>query len=285
MTAESGLALVVALLLVLTGLYLRGLAGRLDRLHLRVDAASAALETHAWSSARPWPGGGAQRVGSTRPVRVLLLDAAPDRQARVRGADRMARDRRARATSPQPCARCSADAETRRGAAGRPRRPRPADRARRREPRASSWPAGSPTTPRRAAVAVRRRGLVRALHLAGHAPWPQSRDLDDAPPEALAEFALRLRLAWGHESLPVVRLLAGRRRRGCCWSAAGAFLALQTPTELRAGPRVTVSDALATPHPTPEPPDDAAVRTPRQGRPGAGRQARQHRQQPPARAG
>ena len=42
----------------------------------------------------------------------------------------------------------------------------------------------------RAAVAVRRRGLVRVLRLAGHAPWPQSRDLDDAPPEALAQFAL-----------------------------------------------------------------------------------------------
>jgi hypothetical protein len=42
----------------------------------------------------------------------------------------------------------------------------------------------------RAAVAVRQRGVVRALHLAGHAPWPQSRDLDDAPPEALTRFAL-----------------------------------------------------------------------------------------------
>jgi hypothetical protein len=42
----------------------------------------------------------------------------------------------------------------------------------------------------RAAVAVRRRGLVRALRLAGHAPWPKSADLDDAPPDALAQFAL-----------------------------------------------------------------------------------------------
>jgi len=42
----------------------------------------------------------------------------------------------------------------------------------------------------RAAVHVRRRGVVRALRLAGHAPWPPSRDLDDAPPEALTGLAM-----------------------------------------------------------------------------------------------
>lgn len=42
----------------------------------------------------------------------------------------------------------------------------------------------------RAAVAIRRRGIVRVLRLAGHAAWPQNRDLDDAPPDALSRFAL-----------------------------------------------------------------------------------------------
>jgi hypothetical protein len=42
----------------------------------------------------------------------------------------------------------------------------------------------------RAAVAVRRRWVVRVLRLAGRAPWPTSRDMDDAPPEALARLLL-----------------------------------------------------------------------------------------------
>jgi len=42
----------------------------------------------------------------------------------------------------------------------------------------------------RAAVHVRRRAVVRALRLAGHAPWPSSRDMDDAPPPALTQMVL-----------------------------------------------------------------------------------------------
>jgi hypothetical protein len=187
MTAEI-LALVVALLLVLTGLYVRGLAGRLDRLHLRVDAASAALETKL-----------VQRAGLSRELAlsgwldpasaVLLLDAAQTAEAGVRGAEGMARDAaqsdlsaalRAVLVDPETLVDLQADpdahdllielADASHGVVLARRFANDAVQA---------------------AVAVRRRWLVRSLHLAGRAPWPISREMDDAPPESLAEITLR----------------------------------------------------------------------------------------------
>jgi hypothetical protein len=42
----------------------------------------------------------------------------------------------------------------------------------------------------RAARVVRRKWVVRALRLAGHAPWPEMSEFDDTPPETLPAGAL-----------------------------------------------------------------------------------------------
>lgn len=171
--------------LLFLALYLRGLAARLDRLHLRVEVSDAVLDARL-----------ERRAALTREVAVeagldpasavLLLDAATAAQHSDRGGpSRMAAesdlsgalravfgDREtvdAIAESADGLAMLTELAEVSQGVTLARRFANDAVRA---------------------AVAVRRRGIVRALRLAGHAPWPQSRDLDDAPPEALTEFAL-----------------------------------------------------------------------------------------------
>lgn len=42
----------------------------------------------------------------------------------------------------------------------------------------------------RAARVVRRKRVVRYLRLAGHAPWPETSEFDDTPPDTLAAGAL-----------------------------------------------------------------------------------------------
>jgi hypothetical protein len=173
---------IIALLAVIAGFYLRGLAGRLDRLHLRVEASVAALDARLERRSSL-----AQEValaGFLDPASsVLLLNAAAS--ARYAGEQRdeaesdlsaalravfgdeetvheLATDPQARGLLVELGEVCSGVVLARRFAndAGR------------------------------AAVAVRRRSVVRALRLAGRAPWPTSRDLDDAPPEALTGLVL-----------------------------------------------------------------------------------------------
>lgn len=176
-------ALVLPLLFI--GLYLRGLAARLDRLHLRVEASEAVLDARL-----------ERRAALTREVAletgldpvsaVLLLDAATTAQHTERtGAPRIAAESDLSAALRAVFGDRETVQQLTRGDDSRLMLTELADvsngvvLARRFANDAV-----------RAAVAVRRRGLVRALRLAGHAPWPQSRDLDDAPPEALAQFAL-----------------------------------------------------------------------------------------------
>ncbi len=184
----SGWELVLVLLvlpLLFIGLYLRGLVARLDRLHLRVEATEAVLEARL-----------ERRAALTREVAieagldpvsaVLLIDAATAAQHSDRaGAPRSAVESnlsgalRAVFGDPEALEELAQDpgerllltelAEVCQGVVLARRFANDAVRA---------------------AVAVRRRGLVRALRLAGHAPWPQSQDLDDAPPDTLAEFVL-----------------------------------------------------------------------------------------------
>jgi hypothetical protein len=179
-------ALVLLVLPVLfLGLYLRGLAARLDRLHLRVEASEAVLDARL-----------ERRAALTREVAletgldpvstVLLLDAASEAQHTERtGALRMAAESdlsaalRAVFGDQETVDELAEDAGSRALLAELAEVCRGVALARRFANDAV-----------RAAIAVRRRGVVRALRLAGHAPWPQSRDLDDAPPETLAQFAL-----------------------------------------------------------------------------------------------
>ena len=180
------LALVLLVLPVLfLGLYVRGLAARLDRLHLRVEASEAVLDARL-----------ERRAALTREVAleggldpasaVLLLDAASAAQHTERtGPLRMAaesdlsRALRAVFGDQETVEELAADPDSQILLAELAEVGQGVVLARR-----------FANDSVRAAVAVRRRGVVRALRLAGHAPWPQSRDLDDAPPDALAQFAL-----------------------------------------------------------------------------------------------
>lgn len=194
MTTEL-LLLVLALLVVITLLYIRGLAGRLDRLHLRLEAADAALEArlgHRAALARELAVGGWLDPASA----LLLLDAATSAEVGGRrrsgedvaaGDEVMARDAaqsdlsaalRAVLGDPEAVAELQRDPEARDLLADLAEAASGAVLARRFANDAVQ-----------AVLAVRRRWLVRRLHLAGHAPWPVSREMDDAPPPALAEIA------------------------------------------------------------------------------------------------
>ncbi len=162
--------------------YLRGLAARLDRLHLRVDASAAALEARL--ERRAALSVEVALSGALDPASaVLLMDAATtaqhagehrysaesDLSAALRAVfpddetvSELAEDPEARDTLTELGETCQGVVLARRFA----------------------------NDATRAAVHVRRRGVVRALRLAGHAPWPPSRDLDDAPPEALTGLAM-----------------------------------------------------------------------------------------------
>jgi hypothetical protein len=186
MSGWEMLLVLLVLPLIFLGLYLRGLAARLDRLHLRVEATEAVLEARL-----------ERRAALTREVAleggldpasaVLLLDAATTAQHCERaGPSRIAAESdlsgalRAVFGDPETLEELAMDS---------------ADRLLLTE--LAEVTQGVVLARRfandavRAVVAVRRRWLVRALRLAGHAPWPQSADLDDAPPDALAQFALR----------------------------------------------------------------------------------------------
>lgn len=186
MTAEL-LALAAALLGVLLLLYVRGLAGRLDRLHLRVDAATSALEArliHRAALARELALSGWLDPASA----ILLVDAATSAQTpeagdpRVRDAPQsdLSAALRAVLDDPETLAVLQEDGEARDLLVELADATQGVTLARRFANDAVQ-----------AAVAVRRRWLVRTLHLAGHAPWPISREMDDAPPQSLAEITLR----------------------------------------------------------------------------------------------
>jgi hypothetical protein len=173
--------LLLVLPLLLIGLYLRGLAGRLDRLHLRVDAATAVLEARL--ERRTSLANEVAYSGFLDPASSLLVlnatvaaqHATDDRDAAesdvsaalravfadVESVDELVGDEEARALLTELAEVCEGVVLARRFAGDAVR----------------------------AAVAVRRRPLVRTLRLAGHAPWPVGRDLDDAPPAALARLA------------------------------------------------------------------------------------------------
>ncbi|HEX5017852.1 MAG TPA: hypothetical protein VFX15_09745 [Actinomycetes bacterium] len=173
---------IVALLLVILALYLRGLAGRLDRLHLRVDVCGAALDARLERRSSL-----AQEIaiaGLLDPASsVLLLNAATTARHAGEQRDVAESDLSAALRAVFP------DAETVEEIAEDP------------EARELLTALGESCTgvvlarrfsndAVRAAIAVRRRWIVRMLRLAGHARWPSNRDMDDAPPEALTALAL-----------------------------------------------------------------------------------------------
>jgi hypothetical protein len=147
----------VAVAVVLVGWYLSWTAGRLDRLHARIDAARAALDAQllllyqAAHAARTVAEERREVAESDLSQALRALFAEPEQAAELvtlPGGDEAVLDLRA---------------------------------ATRRVPMARRFHNDSV----RAARAVRRHRIVRLCRLAGHAPFPQAFEMDDEPPAAL----------------------------------------------------------------------------------------------------
>jgi hypothetical protein len=172
---------ILALLLVIVGFYLRGLAGRLDRLHLRLDASTAALDARLERRSSL-----AQEIalaGFLDPASSLLLLGAASTTRRASERDAAESDLSAALRAVFPDQETVAELASDPAALGLMVELGEVCTGVQLARRFANDAA-------RAAIAVRRRSIVRLLRLAGHAPWPTTRDLDDAPPVALAGLAL-----------------------------------------------------------------------------------------------
>ncbi|KUL35195.1 hypothetical protein ADL22_28165 [Streptomyces sp. NRRL F-4489] len=164
--------------IVLVGVYLSWTAGRLDRLHARIDAARASLDAQLLRRASV-----AQEVGTSGVLdpaaSIVLYQAAHD----AREAEE---DHREVAESELSQALRAVFAEEAqlaavRAAPGGERAVAELTAAVRRVPMARRFHNDAV----RAARAVRRHRVVRYLRLAGHAPFPMAFEMDDEPPAVL----------------------------------------------------------------------------------------------------
>jgi hypothetical protein len=169
----------VAVVVVAIGLYLSWTAGRLDRLHARIDAARAALDAQLL-----------RRASATLELATsTLLDPASSivlYQA-AHAARTAAEDSREMAESDLSQALRAvfgeqAQVDELRALVGGEEIAADLTAAVRRVPMARRFHNDSV----RAARAVRRHRLVRLLRLAGHAPFPMAFEMDDEPPAALS---------------------------------------------------------------------------------------------------
>lgn len=170
----------IAAALVVVGVYLSWTAGRLDRLHSRIDAAKAALDAQLLRRASV-----AQEVGTSGVLdpaaSIVLYQAAHEaRQAEE--------DQREVAESELSQAlRAIFDDEAQlvvvREAPGGERTVTELTAAVRKVPMARRFHNDAV----RAARAVRRHRVVRWFRLAGHAPFPMTFEMDDEPPGVLGD--------------------------------------------------------------------------------------------------
>jgi hypothetical protein len=177
-TTTTWILLAVALLLI--GVYLSWTAGRLDRLHTRIDAARAALDAQLLRRASI-----AQELATAvvldPAASILLYQAAHDaRQAEdeQREVAESELSQALRAVFAE-----SAQVEAVRVAPGGEDAAVELAAAVRRVPMARRFHNDAV----RAARALRRHRKVRWLRLAGHAPFPLAFEMDDEPPSALAD--------------------------------------------------------------------------------------------------
>lgn len=167
------------LALLLAGVYLSWTAGRLDRLHARVDGARAALD--AQLVRRSAVAMELATAGLLDPASALLIADAAHAAREAEGADRpraesdLSRALRAALDQPEQFEELSSSAEGRQMIAELEAAGRRVVMARRFHNDAV-----------RAARALRAKRHVRYLRLAGHAPPPATFECDDAPPECLA---------------------------------------------------------------------------------------------------
>ena len=171
----------IVVALVAIGLYLSWTAGRLDRLHARIDAARAALDAQLLRRASV-----AQELATSGVLdpaaSIVLYEAA-------HAARQAEEEQREVAESELSQALRAVFGES---GAGRGRTRGAGRRGRRR----ANWPQAVRRVPMarrfhndavRAARALRRHRKVRWFRLAGHAPFPLAFEMDDEPPPALAD--------------------------------------------------------------------------------------------------
>jgi hypothetical protein len=168
----------IAVAVVLLGVYLSWTAGRLDRLHARIDAARAALDAQLLRRASV-----AQELataGVLDPAASIVLyqtaHAARQAQDEQREVAESELSQTLRAVFAEPDA-----VEAVRETPGGPETLGELTAAVRRTPMARRFHNDAV----RAARAVRRHRMVRWFRLAGHAPFPLAFEMDDEPPTAL----------------------------------------------------------------------------------------------------
>ncbi|AXQ58183.1 hypothetical protein ACFVDU_25235 [Streptomyces albidoflavus] len=170
----------IAVALLAIGVYLSWTAGRLDRLHARIDAARAALDAQLLRRASV-----AQELataGVLDPAASIVLYEAAHA---ARQADEEAREV-AESELSQALRAVFGDASQVDAVRQAPGGNETADElaaAVRRVPMARRFHNDAV----RAARALRRHRTVRWLRLAGHAPFPLAFEMDDEPPAALAD--------------------------------------------------------------------------------------------------
>ncbi|RLL65818.1 hypothetical protein [Streptomyces sp. Z26] len=170
----------VAVALLLAAVYLSWTAGRLDRMHSRIDAARAALDAQLLRRASV-----AQELATADildPAASMVLYQAAHH---ARQADEEAREvaeselsQTLRAVFAEP-----GQLEAVREAPGGTEVVTELAAAVRRVPMARRFHNDSVRSTR----ALRRHRKVRLFRLAGHAPWPLAFEMDDEPPPVLAD--------------------------------------------------------------------------------------------------
>jgi hypothetical protein len=167
------------ILVLLVLLYLRSLAGRLDRLHVRLEAASATLD--AQLVRRAAAAAELAYAGLLDPATSLLLaDAAREAQI-ASGENPASREHVESALSSALRAALNESDVT--ALAATPQRAL-VDELRSACQRVL-LARRFYNDVARGTLRLRQRALVRRLGLAGHAPWPRGFEMDDAPPPAL----------------------------------------------------------------------------------------------------
>ncbi|MCG5117670.1 hypothetical protein MA546_02550 [Streptomyces sp. T7(2022)] len=170
----------IAVALLAIGVYLSWTAGRLDRLHARIDAARAALDAQLLRRASV--GQELATAGVLDPAASIVLYEAAHA---ARQADEEAREV-AESELSQALRAVFGDVSQVDAVRQAPGGTETADElaaAVRRVPMARRFHNDAV----RAARALRRHRTVRWLRLAGHAPFPLAFEMDDEPPAALAD--------------------------------------------------------------------------------------------------
>lgn len=175
--------LVAGVLLVLVFLYLRGLAGRIDRLHLRVEAARETLDAQLLRRAAAVldlaTTGGLDMASAflLAEAATAARDAPPDEREVAESA--LSEDLRAVLDAPGTLDQLLADPVARELLG-------PVAAAAERVALARSFHNDAVRSVRE----LRRRVVVRTLHLAGRAALPESFEMDDAPPASLSRMRM-----------------------------------------------------------------------------------------------